>query len=98
MRLKLKQTMAKEVIATTEHDDKTTHLEKQKKTAAFRMPPSKGGSKLPLAVWGPTKTNSKVLVIFAGLEKGIDRKELAHAVEAMKASLNNCSLWEGKES
>jgi hypothetical protein len=42
MRL-LKQTMAKKVTATAAHDDKTTHLGKQKKTAAIKVPPSRRG-------------------------------------------------------
>jgi hypothetical protein len=37
--------MAKKVTFSTAHDDKTTHLGKQKKTAAIEVPSSKEGIK-----------------------------------------------------
>ncbi len=78
---------------------------KRTMAATNEEPPSMGGRKsspkaqqkeVPASVasyiltWG--KATGAVLVRFGGLEKEIDRKELASAVEAMKATLNDCNL------
>jgi hypothetical protein len=78
---------------------------KRTMAATNEEPPSMGGrnsspeaqqKEIPASVasyiltWG--KATGAVLVRFGGLEKEIDRKELASAVEAMKATLNDCNL------
>jgi hypothetical protein len=72
--------------------------------ATIEVPPSMGGTnssseaqqkQIPsvasyILTWG--KATGAVLVRFGRLEKEIDAKELSHAVEAMKVTLNDCNL------